>query len=106
MDKSEFLEFQRRHAASGMALNEFLKAEGVATSSYYFWRKKYMCESETLPPMAPITIKQSSHASAGFSVIGDVAPVGVVIAFPNGVHAHFGRGSEGILLEVISKSMS
>lgn len=31
---------------------------------------------------------------------------GVTLAFPNGVKAHFGRGSEAVLMEVLSQSMS
>ena len=30
---------------------------------------------------------------------------GVTLAFPNGVRAHFGRGSESVLMEVLTQSM-
>ena len=31
---------------------------------------------------------------------------GVVLAFPNGLRAHFGRGSEHVLMELLNKSLS
>ena len=30
---------------------------------------------------------------------------GVTLAFPNGVRAHFGRGSESVLMEDLTQSM-
>jgi len=52
-------------------------------------------------PIAPISI----HKSA-VSMVGAVSMAGVTLAFPNGVRAHFGRGSEAMLMEVLSQSMS
>ena len=38
--------------------------------------------------------------------MGNVELPGVTLAFTDGVRAHFGRGSEGMLMEVLTKSMS
>ena len=39
-------------------------------------------------------------------MLSGVGLPGVTIAFPNGVRAHFGSGSEGVLMDVLTKSMS
>lgn len=104
MTKSEFQELQNRAASCGTTLKEFLRFEGVAYSTYNYWCKKIKAESESLP-IAPISIRaEHSVTSAPVSMSG-VELSGVTLAFPNGVKAHFGRGSEQVLMEVLSKSM-
>lgn len=104
MTKSEFQELQIRAASCGTTLKEFLRAEGVAYSSYNYWCKKGRAESESLP-IAPISI-HSEHPAASETVsMSGVELPGVTLAFPNGVKAHFGRGSERVLMEVLTKSM-
>ena len=104
MTKLEFQELQFRAASSGTTLKEFLRIEGVAYSTYNYWCKKLKAESEPLP-IAPISILTESHKDAEpvSMSVGDLP--GVTLAFPNGVRAHFGRGSEQVLMEVLSKSM-
>ena len=104
MTKLEFQELQCKAASSGTTLKEFLRIEGVAYSTYNYWCKKLKAESDPLP-MAPISIRTESHkGSEPVSMyVGDLP--GVTLAFPNGVRAHFGRGSEQALMEVLSKSM-
>lgn len=104
MTKSEFQDLKSRAAASGTTLKAFLKAEGVAYSTYNYWCKKIKAESESLP-MAPISIcNESKTGPDSLPIVGMELP-GVMVAFPNGVKAHFGRGSERILMEVLSQSM-
>lgn len=105
MTKSEFQDLQGRAATSGVTLKAFLKAEGVAYSTYNYWSKKIKAESESLP-MAPISIRDESPTVPDAIPIGGMELPGVMVAFPNGVKAHFGKGSERILLEVLSQSLS
>ena len=104
MTKSEFQELQSRVASCDTTLKEFLRTEGVAYSTYNYWCKKMKSEAEPLP-MAPISIRTESGMTTEAVLISGVELPGVTLAFPNGVRAHFGRGSEHVLMEVLSKSM-
>ena len=55
-------------------------------------------------PIAPISIRKSS-GTMPVSITGVELP-GVTLAFPNGVRAHFGKGSETVLMAVLTQSMS
>lgn len=104
MTKSEFQDLQVRALSSGLPLTKFLSSEGVAYSTYNYWCKKLKAESEPMP-IAPISIRKEHYpASQGVSM-PEVELPGVTLAFPNGVKAHFGRGSEAVLLEVLTQSM-
>ena len=104
MTKSEYQDLQMRAATSGMTLKSFLQAEGVAYSTYNYWCRKMKTESETFP-IAPISILSESHSTSASGTVTGVGVPGVMVAFPNGVRAHFGQGSEGVLMEVLTKSM-
>lgn len=105
MTKSEFQELQTRAAASGTTLKEFLRSQGVAYSTYNYWSKKEKAEAAPMP-IAPISIcRHTEPLPEAVSMTGVDLP-GVTLAFPNGVKAHFGRGSEAVLMEVLSQSMS
>ena len=56
--------------------------------------------------MAPISIRSESRPVADDPSLSGVGVPGVILAFPNGVRAHFGRGSESVLMEVLTQSMS
>lgn len=105
MTKSEFQELQVRAASSGTPLKEFLKRESVAYSTYNYWSKKMKSESIS-HPIAPITIRKASAQLPETASMSGIGLSGVTLAFPNGVRAHFGIGSEAILMEVLSQSMS
>ncbi len=105
MTKSEFQELQKRAASCGTTLKEFLRIEGVAYSTYNYWSNKIKAEVEPMP-IAPISIHKSAGPMAGAVSMAGVELPGVTLAFPNGVRAHFGRGSEAMLMEVLSQSMS
>ena len=38
-------------------------------------------------------------------MLSGVGVPGVTLAFPNGLKAHFGRGSEMVLMEVLNRSL-
>ncbi|WP_289684983.1 MULTISPECIES: hypothetical protein [Muribaculaceae] len=104
MTKSEFQDLQVRAASCGTTLKAFLSAEGVAYSTYNYWSKKVKAEAEPMP-IAPISIRKDSFPSSHGHALSEVELPGVTLAFPNGVRAHFGRGSEGVLMEVLTQSM-
>ena len=54
--------------------------------------------------MAPITIREPQGDNAGNALAGIGLP-GVTLAFPNGLKAHFGQGSERVLMEVLNRSL-
>lgn len=105
MTKSEFQELQVRAASCGTTLKEFLRLEGVAYSTYNYWSKKLKAEEEPMP-IAPISIRKSSGTMPEAVSITGVELPGVTLAFPNGVRAHFGKGSETVLMAVLTQSMS
>lgn len=104
MTKQEYEELQSRFKSSGKTLKEFLNEEGVAYSTYNYWRKKAADETEFLP-MAPIEVRPTVEPSVKAN-LGRIQSTGVMIAFPNGVRARFGSGSEGVLMEVLNRSMN
>lgn len=104
MNKSDFEVLQLKFNRSGMTLKSFLGQEGISYSTYNYWSKKTRSESESLP-VAPISISESPAEHSDAIRMGGVAIPGVTLAFPNGLRAHFGNGSEKILMEVLSKSM-
>lgn len=104
MTEKEFEELQRKFASSGKTLKSFLKATGVAYSTYNYWSRKIKSESEP-KPIAPITLYHGQPA-CGEEPSMDMGGIpGVTLAFPNGVRAHFGSGSERVLIDVLTKSM-
>lgn len=105
MTRSEFEELQVRAASCGTTLKKFLHIEGVAYSTYNYWSKKLKMEAEPMP-IAPISIHKPTVALAESESMAGVELPGVTLAFPNGVRAHFGRGSEAVLMEVLTQSMS
>lgn len=105
MTKSEFQELQVRAASSGTTLKDFLLRERVAYSTYNYWSKKTKAEAESLP-IAPISIRHQECMTDTGDVMTGVELPGVTLAFPNGVRAHFGLGSEKILMEVLTQNMS
>ena len=77
MTREEFEALRNRVKASGETLKTALKAEGIAYSTYNYWCKKLEAERQKHP----------------------IAP------FPNGLKAHFGQGSETLLMEVLNRSL-
>lgn len=107
MTKLDFEELQQKFQNSGMTLKAFLKMEGIAYSTYNYWSKKLRDEAVSLP-IAPIALREPHDTciSGDVSLSSNVELPGVTLAFPNGVRAHFGRGSERVLMDVLTKSMN
>ena len=103
MTESSFKELQLQQQQSGKSLKCFIKDLGVASSTWSYWRKKYE-RQEASHDLAPISIKVSGRqAKAAFE---SNAPGGTTLLFPNGLRAHFGAGSEGILTDMLNKILS
>ena len=106
MTKLEFEELQHKFQSSEKTLKAFLREEGVAYSTYNYWSNKLRDEAFAMP-IAPIELHAHRNPNTSDDTsLGNVELPGVTLAFPNGVRAHFGRGSEGMLMEVLTKSMS
>ena len=104
MTKEEFEVLQREQKSSGQSIKRFLADRGICFTSYYYWKKKYS-QPKVETGLIPIEIHNSGDCH---SVSLNTRPEeigGVSLAFPNGLRAHFGRGSEQVLMEVIRKSL-
>ena len=87
---------------SGLPLKLYLQQMGASYSTYHYWRKKYAIEKESLKQeLAPISFKQPTAELT----MGEQVPQGVSLLFPNGLRAHFGCGSEKLLLELLTLSL-
>ena len=80
-----------------------LKAEGIAYSTYSYWLRKTRAE-QAPHPMAPITIREP-QGDIPENMLSGLGLPGVTLAFPNGLKAHFGQGSERVLMEVLNRSL-
>ena len=104
MTKEEFEVLKREQKESGKSLRAFLAGRGICFTSYYYWRKKFERPKPEVG-LVPIEIhsKREGHSVSMSTPAGEIG--GVSLAFPNGVRAHFGRGSERVLMEVLRKSL-
>ena len=100
MTKEEFELLQLDLQQSGKSLKDYLHDAGVNYSTYNYWRKKMTENVSAKPELAPISFKQPSDPVFTGSV-----PSGATLLFPNGLRAHFGSGAEGVLLELLNKSL-
>ena len=103
MTQEEFMNLQSAHQSSGLSLKLYLSQIGTSYSTYNYWRKKFSASSDLGRDLAPISIRYGS--ASGTMQSGDM-PSGVSLLFPNGLRAHFGVGSEDVLMELMDKSLS
>jgi len=101
MTKEEFEVLQLDLQQSGMSIKDYLQHVGINYSTYNYWRKKMTEKGSSKPELAPISFTQPSDP-----VFSGVVPSGATLLFPNGLRAHFGSGSESVLLELLNKSLS
>ena len=102
MNKSEFEELELQVQQSGLPLKLYLQQVGVSYSTYHYWRKKCAAEKDSLKQeLAPISFKQPTAALT----LDEQVPQGVAFLFPNGLRAHFGCGSEKLLMELLTHSL-
>ena len=104
MTKEEFEFLEKRQKESGKSVKAFLRDEGVWFTRYYYWKKKYS-QQKMEAGLVPVEIHNytESHCLGLEGIRGEIG--GVSLVFPNGLKAHFGRGSEKVLMEVMRKSL-
>lgn len=104
MTKEEFINLQLHHQESGKTLKDYLKETGVGYSTYNYWRKKFLSD-EKPHDLAPISFRaEANHATEALPFPKDI-PTGATLLFPNGLRAHFGSGTESMLMELLEKSL-
>ena len=101
MTKEEFEALQLDLQQSGKSIKSYLHDAGICYSTYNYWKKKADAEAKPKRDLAPIsfTNRQSDPVFTG------VVPSGATLLFPNGLRAHFGAGTEGMLMELLTKSL-
>ena len=104
MTKEEFAALQFCHQESGKTLKGFLKDLGVGYSTYSYWRRKFLTEEEP-HELAPISFRESLHQQSSPFVFSEDLPSGATLLFPNSLRAHFGSGTENMLMELLEKSL-
>ena len=104
MTKEEFEVLKLEQKESGKSLKTFLGDRGICFTRYYYWKKKYS-QQKMGAGLVPVEIHNNteSHCVSLGTMPGEIG--GVSLAFPNGLRAHFGRGSEKVLMEVLRKSL-
>lgn len=105
MSKNEFIELQHRQHESGKTLKEFLIEIGVGYSTYNYWRRKYLA-TDAPHELAPISFRASANASVESPLFCKEVPSGATLLFPNGLRAHFGSGTESMLMSLLKESLS
>ena len=102
MNRQEFEELALQVQQSNLPLKSYLQQIGVSYSTYHYWRKKCSVERNSIKQeLAPISFKQAVTESSQ----EEQFPHGVALLFPNDLRAHFGSGSEEILMEVLTQSL-
>lgn len=102
MNRSEFEELELQVQQSGLPLKSYLQQIGVSYSTYHYWRKKCSADKGSLKQeLAPISFKQPTSELT----MEEQVPQGVALLFPNGLRAHFGNGSEKLLMELLTHSL-
>ena len=102
MNRQEFEELELQVQQSELPLKSYLQQIGVSYSTYHYWRRKCSVDSNSVKQeLAPISFKQAATESSQEEQL----PHGVALLFPNGLRAHFGSGSEDLLMEVLTKSL-
>ena len=104
MTKEEFEVLKREQKESGKSIKTFLAGRGICFTNYYYWKRKYS-RPKVETGLVPIELHNNtgSHCVSFETMPGEIG--GVSLVFPNGLRAHFGRGSEQVLMEVLRKSL-
>ena len=104
MTKDEFVSLQFQHQQSGKSLKQFLKETGICYSNYHYWDKKYKT-FDTPKELAPILFMKAKAKEPASPAFANDMPSGTTLLFPNGLRAHFGAGTDDILMEILKKSL-
>lgn len=102
MTKEGFEDLLLELQQSGKTQKEFLANKGIGYSTFSYWKHKFQSDAKDTG-LAPISIKKHSASGVLFT---EVVPVGATLLFPNGLRAHFGSGTEEMLMELLNRSLS
>jgi hypothetical protein len=92
LSESVFLKILRRQEESGLIVKEFCTNEGIAPSSFYYWKKKLKKNNNARADFIPLVIKPSqSYSDKNHS------PVQETRELP----AHPEGAEDNVLLEVV-----
>ncbi|MBQ0019654.1 MAG: hypothetical protein KBT39_03930 [Bacteroidales bacterium] len=107
MTKEEFVALQPHHQQSGKSLKKFLQEVGVCYSKYNYWNKKFK-EEDQPHELAPImfTEPRGYNSMPQRQEFTCDVPSGATFLFPNGLRAHFGSGTETMLMSLLERSLS
>ena len=101
MTKEEFKDLQLSMQQSGMSVKKYLQHVDINYSTYNYWRKKLKESESPKSELAPINFTQSADP-----MFTGAVPSGATILFPNGLRVHFGSGTESVLMELLTKSLT
>ena len=102
MNRQKFEELELQVQQSGLPLKSYLQQIGVSYSTYHYWRRKCSVDRNSIKQeLAPISFKQTATETS----LEEQIPHGVAVLFPNDLRAHFGNGSEEILMELFIQSL-
>mgnify|MGYP000238330040 CR=1 FL=1 len=102
MNRQEFEELELQVQQSGLPLKSYLQQIGVSYSTYHYWRRRCSVDRNSIKQeLAPISFKQPATETS----LEEQIPHGVAVLFPNGLRAHFGNGSEEILMKLFTQSL-
>ena len=102
MNRQEFEKLELQVQQNGLPLKSYLQQIGLSYSTYHYWRRKCSVDSNSIKQeLAPISFKQTATETSP----EEQMPHGVAVLFPNGLRAHFGSGSEEILMELFTQSL-
>jgi len=98
----EFEELELQVQQSSLLLKSYLQQIGVNYSTYHYWRRKCSVDRNSIKQeLTPISFRQAVTESSPEEQV----PHGVAVLFSNGIRAHFGNGSEEILMELLTQSL-
>lgn len=100
MTKEEFELLELELKQSGKTVKEFLANKGIGNSKFYYWKQKFL-QNEKDAELTPIRIKSTNLDAT----ISGTLPSGATLLFPNGLRAHFGSGTEKVLMELLIQSL-
>lgn len=102
MTRQEFEELELQVQQSDLPLKSYLQQIGVSYSTHHYWRRKCSVDRNSVKhELAPVSFKQAVTESSQEEQL----PHGVALLFPNGLRAHFGSGSEDLLMEIFTQSL-
>lgn len=91
LNETKFLELYHRHRESGLTITDFCKNEGIAESTFYYWRKKL--EDKRRPKdFIPLVVKppttlsvqsKNSTPEPGNTIASDDSKL-LEVVYPNG----------------------